>query len=254
MEIFYADADISKHRPMKIMFEQNSSHRITYTTASGKELLSTLESCVPDLLIMDFILLDYDGLWVLRKLASAFPRPAILFYTCISQEQILSHALQLGADGMASKNEPFRMLLQKIEEVFDRVCACKNAPEILERLPSPVLVQAVSRLISQLGILPNLKGYQYSRDAVLRLIQAPSIVGQSMHEIYADLADKYGTKPYCIERNIRNAIEIAWVKGDIQTINDLFGYTVKPDKGKPTNAEFLVLLADKIRLIQHKGA
>jgi len=252
MNIFYADADKSKHTFITKLFNNNSEHRVKYCTASGKDLIDELKCSMPDVLIMDLILFDYDGFTVLEELKLLNITPNVLLHTCMKDEHLLKNAYDLGIKNVLFKPSHFMQLLEAVENAAEKNNSQKATKKI--EISKEEQLRMLSQLISQLGILPNLKGYQYSREAVLLLLNRRSILEGHMKEIYKTIADKYNTKPYCVERNIRNAIEIAWIKGNIQLINDIFGYTVRSEKGKPTNAEFLVMLADKIKLASNLSA
>jgi two-component system response regulator (stage 0 sporulation protein A) len=213
--------------------------------------LSIVEEKAPDVIVLDIIMPHLDGLGVLERLnVSSNKRPKIIMLTAFGQETITQRVVELGADYYVLK--PFNMdvLISRIRQLAGTgttirpVTAAATIPVIKTR---PMDVE-VTNIIREIGIPAHIKGYQYLRDAIMMIISEVELLGAVTKVLYPMIAEKYSTTPSRVERAIRHAIEVAWNRGNIDMINKLFGYTIKLDKGKPTNSEFMAMIADKLRM------
>lgn len=218
---------------------------------NGEQILSIIEEKAPDVIVLDIIMPHLDGLGVLERLnLSSNKRPKIIMLTAFGQETITQRVVELGADYYVLK--PFNMdvLISRIRQLAGTastirpVTAAATVPVIKTR---PMDVE-VTNIIREIGIPAHIKGYQYLRDAIMMIISEVELLGAVTKVLYPMIADKYSTTPSRVERAIRHAIEVAWNRGNIEMINKLFGYTIKLDKGKPTNSEFMAMIADKLRM------
>jgi two-component system response regulator (stage 0 sporulation protein A) len=218
---------------------------------NGEQMLSIIEEKSPDVIVLDIIMPHLDGIGVLERInVSGNKRPKIIMLTAFGQETITQRVVELGADYYVLK--PFNMdvLISRIRQLagtavtVSRPVAAATMPVVKAR---PMDVE-VTNIIREIGIPAHIKGYQYLRDAIMMIVAEVELLGAVTKVLYPMIAEKYSTTPSRVERAIRHAIEVAWNRGNIDMINKLFGYTIKLDKGKPTNSEFMAMIADKLRM------
>lgn len=215
---------------------------------NGFEALNLIQETEPEILLLDLIMPCLDGIGVLERLREMdlAQRPRVIVISALGQESIVQKAISLGADYFLLK--PFdleilplriRQLLGEREKKMNPNSGCpKSFPFALE----------VTKIIHEIGIPAHVKGYQYLREAILMVTSEVNLLGAVTKELYPLIAQKYQTTPSRVERAIRHAIELAWDRGNIEVLNRYFGYTVDGERGKPTNSEFIALIADKLRL------
>ena len=202
------------------------------TAGDGVETLALIEQKHPDIIVMDLVLTKMDGLGVLRKLAQKQQRPAVIIVSGFFNDPVIQEAAELGAYYFMPK-------------------PC-DIPALLERIRQITASRRVSGLVTaKPGIAigaPHIKGYQYLREAIILTINDMDIINSVTKVLYPTVAKKFGTTPSRVERAIRHAIEVAWDRGDLETLQKFFGYTVSNVKGKPTNSEFIAMIADCLSL------
>lgn len=223
---------------------------------NGKDIYDIIKEKEPDVVLLDIIMPKVDGLTVMEKVnqdASMKKHPAFIVISAVGQERITEDAFNLGACYYIMKPFDNEMILNRIKHVRnDRLIRGRKA---LERknteYPAPVgrnLELDVTDIIHEVGVPAHIKGYQYLRDAIIMSVDDMEMLNSITKILYPTIAKKHQTTPSRVERAIRHAIEVAWSRGKMDTIDELFGYTVNNGKGKPTNSEFIALIADKIRL------
>ena len=196
-----------------------------------------------------------DGLTIMEKVnqdTTLKKRPAFIVVSAVGQERITEDAFNLGAAYYILKPFDNEMLLNRIKNVRGltprrgdfRGTAAEGRNPRQERN----LELDVTNIIHEIGVPAHIKGYQYLRDAIILSVEDMEMLNSITKILYPTIAKKYQTTPSRVERAIRHAIEVAWSRGKMDTIDELFGYTVSTGKGKPTNSEFIALIADKIRL------
>ena len=216
----------------------------------------------PDLIVLDIIMPHLDGLGVLEKLNEYddyFPK--IIVLSAVGQDKITQRAIELGASYYVVKPFDFKVFIKRLK---DTVGIRDEIVRIDENLSSRIntlgskksikieksLESRVTEIIQEIGVPAHIKGYLYLREAITLVIENMDYLGAVTKELYPSVAEKFNTTPSRVERAIRHAIEVAWNRGKIDTINSIFGYTVNNNRGKPTNSEFIALIADKLRLEQ----
>ena len=220
--------------------------------ADGEALLRLIGERKPDVVLMDMILPKADGYAVLRSLNKGEGyRPAVIILSAFANDRVIGDAAALGAYYFITKPCDF-------EDVFDRVRTVGQESEAergVVSLPAAQRVQPekridtlVTEIIHEIGIPAHIKGYQYIREAIIEVVADMDLINAVTKALYPQVAKKYGTTPSRVERAIRHAIEVAWDRGDIEVLQKYFGYTVSGVKGKPTNSEFIALIADKLQL------
>jgi len=233
--------------------------RVAGVAYDGREAFEMVKEVKPDVLLLDMIMPQLDGLGVLQKIRNTAleKEPVCMMLSGVSQARATQRAIELGSDYFMLK--PFDM-----ETLSNRILECAGKKNMLaanpvSALPTAVkpaaaavepkdLERTVTSLIHDIGIPAHIKGYQFIRTAILMAIDNIEVINHITKQLYPDLAKQYKTTPSRIERAIRHAIEVAWTRGHTETMERLFGYTISADKGKPTNSEFIAMIADHLRL------
>lgn len=214
----------------------------------GTALLETIKSDAPDVVVMDAILPHMDAIELMKKVqASGGKRPQFIVTSAYDNPFIEKQVMQGGAAYFMLKPFEISALGERITSLTQGGMTGRNAPgtENMEIV--------VTDVIHQLGVPAHIKGYHYLREAILSSIEDPELLESVTKLLYPTVAKRFDTTSSRVERAIRHAIEIAWDRGNLDTLNAFFGYTVNTCKGKPTNSEFIALITDKLRL-QHRVA
>ncbi len=224
--------------------------------ANGEELIEIIREKKPDVVLLDIIMPKLDGLAVMDRVnhEPALKKPAFIVISGVSQEKTTEDAFALGADYYILKpfdNETVVNRIKRVRKHTARSAAraksfhsCESQKEYMERN----LETDVTNIIHEVGVPAHIKGYQYLRDAIIMSVSDMEMLNSITKILYPTIAKRHQTTPSRVERAIRHAIEVAWSRGKMDTIDELFGYTINNGKGKPTNSEFIALIADKIRL------
>ncbi len=225
---------------------------------NGKEVLELVKEKNPDLILLDIIMPHLDGIGVLEELnkMELSPKPKVIMLTAFGHENITQRAVELGASYYILK--PFNL-----EVLAERIRQLGKAPAGEGKIQAnPVknihirkdngYIEEITQIIHEIGIPAHIKGYLYLRDAISMVAEEIELLGSITKILYPRIAQKYETTPSRVERAIRHAIEVAWARNNIDTIKKFFGYTINTEKGKPTNSEFIALVADRIRLKNKK--
>lgn len=230
---------------------------------NGNDVLRVIEQQreIPDVLILDIIMPHLDGLGVLEKLRemNLNPMPKIIMLTAFGQENITQKAVQLGASYYILKPFDMEVLTNRIRQLVGVPAMTTTTSAIssssrtnVVQLPKGKNLDAnITTIIHEIGVPAHIKGYQYLREAITMVYNNIEILGAITKTLYPAIAEKYKTTPSRVERAIRHAIEVAWTRGNIDSISFIFGYTINISKSKPTNSEFIAMVADKLR-IEHK--
>ncbi len=227
---------------------------------NGQECLKMLETMNPDVLILDIIMPHLDGLGVLEKLREMNREtiPNVIMLTAFGQEDVTKKAVDLGASYFILKPFDMENLVKNIRQVSGKGQSfIKGTSQIAYRPQSEQkpknLDASITSIIHEIGVPAHIKGYLYLREAISMVYNDIELLGSITKVLYPDIAKKYNTTASRVERAIRHAIEVAWSRGNIESISSLFGYTVSMSKAKPTNSEFIAMVADKLRL-EHKAS
>jgi len=216
------------------------------TARDGVEVLHLMEDTQTDVLLLDIIMPRLDGIAVLERL-NQLPRdsrPRVIVLTAFGQETMTQQTLALGADYFVLKPFDLEVLGKRIRQIVQN--------DVFRPKPLPAkhhnLEVEVTRLIHAIGIPAHIRGYHYLRAAILKVMDRVELLGAVTKELYPEVAVEFNTTPSRVERAIRHAIEVAWNRGNVELIHDLFGHTVSSERGRPTNSEFIAMLADKLRM------
>ncbi|MBO8163121.1 MAG: sporulation transcription factor Spo0A [Brevibacillus sp.] len=218
---------------------------------NGNEVLKILQEQVPDVLILDIIMPHLDGLAVLEQMQQMrlSPSPKIIMLTAFGQEEVTKKAVELGASYYILKPFDMDVLAQRIRQMITNqtpyVPAVKNPPTAIK---GRNLDASITNIIHEIGVPAHIKGYLYLREAITMVYNDVELLGSITKVLYPDIAKKFNTTASRVERAIRHAIEVAWSRGNLDSISNLFGYTISNSKAKPTNSEFIAMVADKLRI------
>ena len=221
---------------------------------NGEDALIKIGRYHPDIAILDVWLSKLDGIGVLRNCKSLhfgddLP-PAFIIVSMVSNQSIFIEAAHAGADICLLKPYNIDSLCQHIRSLVSSRTSPK--PEIAsvtaETDQTRDIETQVTRIIHQIGVPAHIKGYQYLRTAILLTVRDSEMINSVTKVLYPSVAKKYQTTTSRVERAIRHAIEVAWDRGDVDTLNSYFGYTIQNNRGKPTNSEFIAMIADNLRL------
>ena len=226
---------------------------------NGQECLEIIDQVDPDVLVLDIIMPHLDGLAVLEKLRNSNRShlPNVIMLTAFGQEDVTKKAVDLGASYFILKPFDMENLASHIRQVSGvmnpviRKSSSTYRPQV-ESKPKN-LDASITSIIHEIGVPAHIKGYMYLREAISMVYNDIELLGSITKVLYPDIAKKFNTTASRVERAIRHAIEVAWSRGNIDSISSLFGYTVSMSKAKPTNSEFIAMVADKLRL-EHKAS
>lgn len=260
IKIVLADDNKDFCQVLKEYLSNESDIEILGIAKDGIEALDLVKKTQPDLLVLDVIMPHLDGLGVIEKLNSMnLPKmPKIIVLSAVGQDKITQSAINLGADYYIVKPFDFVIFINRIRELVanktNHVEAKLRTHADIQMTRSDFVRNAgnieteITNIIHEIGVPAHIKGYLYLREAIKMVIENVELLGAVTKELYPSIAKKFNTTPSRVERAIRHAIEVAWSRGKVDTINQLFGYTVHNTKGKPTNSEFIAMIADKLRL------
>ncbi|MBP3437430.1 MAG: sporulation transcription factor Spo0A [Clostridia bacterium] len=249
LKILIADESAEQRRALREGLLAGG-HRSIDEAANGEEALRKIEQTHPDVVIIDSWLSGIDGIGVIRRTKairfSPDLRPVLILTSMVQNNSMFIEATGAGADLCLIKPIDRKSLLSHISSLSTHRKS-DDATESNSALPMDLESQ-VTKIIHQIGVPAHIKGYQYLRTAILMTIEDNDIINSVTKILYPSVAKKYATTTSRVERAIRHAIEVAWDRGDIDTLNAYFGYTIQNNRGKPTNSEFIAMIADNLRL------
>ena len=228
----------------------------------GKEAVNMMKNTMPDIALLDVIMPHLDGLGVLEGISdeNTLKKPICIMLSAVGQDEITKRAISLGAKYYVVKPFDIELLIKRIRQLK------LNKPQsntIMNRditrpqyIEIPVnseknednLEALVTNVIHEVGVPAHIKGYQYLREAIIMVVNDIEVINQKKKSLYPQIAKRFKTTPSRVERAIRHAIEVAWGRGQQEAVESIFGYTISASKGKPTNSEFIAMIADKLRL------
>jgi len=236
MSAIVLQEDIAYANTIRDTLDKTSFVKVLCTANDGQMGIDLIEKYNPDLVILDLVLKTMDGLEVLSLVKKQNPNVKVIILSYLAGEENLSKATALGADYYLVKPISEEMLLKRISS-FAETPLSKSS-----------LDDKISKIFISVGIPPHIKGYNFLREGVKMVVNNPSIINNITKQLYPMIGERFSTTPSKVERAIRHAIEVSWAKGRIDTINSLFGVSVYLGQEKPTNGEFIALIADKMLL------
>ena len=246
LKVLIADGSEEFLRALAETLQNTESFEIVGTAQDGDEALRLLQSRKPDVLVTDLMLPKTDGMTLLKAAAELDRRPAILVTSSFITDFSASAAAALGAQYLMLKPCDARTVAERLQQMQAHAREQKLAP--LRKQPAPDIETMVTGIIHEIGVPAHIKGYQYLREAIMIAVQDMDVINAITKVLYPQVAKTFSTTPSRVERAIRHAIEVAWDRGDLDTLQRFFGYTVSNTKGKPTNSEFIALIADRLQL------
>ena len=255
IRIMIADENAETRKVCKEVLMKRGNKLIA-EASTGDEAFRAITQGSYDIVICDAWLSGIDGLSLIRKTSDSkgSMMPAFILIAHIVNQNIFIEANRAGAEMCLSKPVDYSMLADHIETICKNRGIIKSYSAVPEKTEvfqesGPVDIETqVTKIIHQIGVPAHIKGYQYLRTAILMTINDSNIINSVTKVLYPSVAKQYSTTTSRVERAIRHAIEVAWDRGDIDTLNSYFGYTIQNNRGKPTNSEFIAMIADNLRL------
>ncbi len=247
--VFIADSAEEFCKNLTAALQRTEGFQVVGTANDGETALRSILEAKPQVLVLDLMLSKRDGISILKALQSVEGKPAILVTSGFVTEYVASTAAQLGARYLMLKPCDMGALVERLEEIRGSHRKAGGP----QRGDKASIETMVTGIIHEIGVPAHIKGYQYLREAIIIAVNDMDVINAITKVLYPQVAKTFQTTPSRVERAIRHAIEVAWDRGDLDTLQRFFGYTVSNTKGKPTNSEFIALIADKLQL-QLKGA
>ena len=234
--VLLADANEEFRALVRKIIDETEEFTVVGSVGDGAEALRLARQEAPDLLLMDVLLPGLDGFGVLKQLRELEKPPKVILISAFCSDSVVSEAVELGANYFMFKPVEENALLDRMRALFGR-----DLPE--ERHPVE-LKNLVTSVIHEIGVPAHIKGYQYLREAIMIAVDDMDVINAVTKVLYPEVAKRFNTTPSRVERAIRHAIEVAWDRGDLETLQKYFGYTVS------TNSEFIAMIADRLVLEQ----
>ena len=244
-KVLLADANENFRMLLQEAIEKTDEFAVVGSAGDGMEILQLVQKWNPDLILLDIVLPGLDGFSVMKRLrAQGINSPKIILISAFCSDATVAEGLELGA---------YYFMTKPCEEnsLLDRMRAACQTPEAKEH-PAE-LKNLVTSIIHEIGVPAHIKGYQYLREAIMIAVDDMDVINAVTKVLYPEVAKRFSTTPSRVERAIRHAIEVAWDRGDLETLQKFFGYTVSNTKGKPTNSEFIAMIADRLVLEKKTG-
>lgn len=242
IRIFLIDESTDMKHQMEEFFRSQHDMEVVGSASNGREALEKLRSIRADVILMSSVLPELDGVAVAQEVQKLFggDTPAMILYSSFNMDAVMNQAVKAGV--VYSFQKPFSMqvVADRIRGIVADEEPAQNGGERLE--------VAVTNIIHEVGIPAHIKGYHYVREAIVMAVEDMESLNAITKILYPGIAKKFSTTPSRVERAIRHAIETAWSRGDVDVLNKIFGYTISNDKGKPTNSEFIAMIADRLHL------
>ena len=250
IKVLLVDADEEMRRAITAAVSDSADLTLVGATDDGEQVPELVRRLQPDVVVMDLVLRTSDGIAVMQALHREKLHTHVIVHTRFYTQYVITECAALGADYFVPKGKSLSLLLERVRAVA--------APRVLDFPGVPVgaaprtetqnLESMVTDIIHEIGVPAHIKGYQYLREAIILTINDMEMINAVTKVLYPEVARKFNTTPSRVERAIRHAIEVAWDRGDIEVLQKYFGYTVSNIKGKPTNSEFIAMIADSLTL------
>ena len=249
-KILIADENHAQRQALKDTLARNG-YRYVDEASNGEDALIKISRTHPDIVLLDIWLSKLDGIGVIRNTRSinfgSDKAPSFIVVSMVTNQSIFIEATNAGAEMCILKPYDQISLCNHINDVLkNRLRSSSNTENTKDGEPD--IETQVTKIIHQIGVPAHIKGYQYLRTAIMLTIKDSDVINSVTKVLYPSVAKKYQTTTSRVERAIRHAIEVAWDRGDVDTLNSYFGYTIQNNRGKPTNSEFIAMIADNLRL------
>lgn len=262
ISVLIADDNHDFSQTLSKYLENQDDMEVIGIAKDGNEAVDMIINTKPDVALLDVIMPHLDGIGVLEKinLVKNDKKPICIMLSAVGQDKITQKAIALGAEYYVVKPFDIELLIKRIKELKNYRPTQNNnfiSREIRQQYiditdnknkSEDNLEALVTNVIHEVGVPAHIKGYQYLREAIMMVVKDIEVINQITKSLYPKIASKYSTTPSRVERAIRHAIEVAWGRGQTDVVENIFGYTISAVKGKPTNSEFIAMIADKLRL------
>jgi len=250
VKVLIADPSDEYRGMVARQFQDELDLELVGSTSDGREVLRMAQERKPDVIVLDILLTGLDGLDVIRHLRDTGVKASYVMVSSFYKDSVVSEAATMGVSYFMLKPFNVETLLEKVRSVTGQGAGWVSqttAPR------GQSLESVVTEVIHEIGVPAHIKGYQYLREAIILTVNDMEVINAVTKVLYPEVARKFSTTPSRVERAIRHAIEVAWDRGDLEILQKFFGYTVSNIKGKPTNSEFIAMIADRLSL-QRKSA
>ena len=243
--VLLADANEEFRAMLGERIVQSGEFTLVGDTGDGTEALQIIQQQAPELAVLDLVLPGTDGVGILRQIREQGEKTRVIVLSAFCTDQVVAEVMGLGAVYFLPKPCEPDALLDRMRAVFGQPAAPEEVTAALKN--------QVTTIIHEIGVPAHIKGYQYLREAIILAVNDIEVINAVTKVLYPAVAKRFGTTPSRVERAIRHAIEVAWDRGDLETLQKYFGYTVSNAKGKPTNSEFIAMIADRLLLERKNG-
>jgi len=243
--VFIADSGEDFCNGLTAALQRAGGFQVVGTASDGEQPIRMIPQLTPEVLVIDLMLSKQDGISVLKNINSMECRPVTLATSCFVSDYVSAAIGNLGVRYMMMKPCDMTALVDRLEEIRGGESLRLSSPR---RMDKTSIESMVTGIIHEIGVPAHIKGYQYLREAIIIAVNDMDVINAITKVLYPQVAKTFQTTPSRVERAIRHAIEVAWDRGDLDTLQRFFGYTVSNTKGKPTNSEFIALIADKLQL------
>ena len=263
IKVLIADDNFDLAQPLSEFLNLQADMEVISCHKNGTELLAAMKQHQADILLLDVIMPETDGISVLESLKenpNMYHRPKnIIMFTAFNQEKVMTRAAELGASYFIMK--PFELnkivdIIKDVNQNYSYSAKSEGTSSVFTAINQMNegfdLEAEITHVLHEVGVPAHIKGYLYLRESIDMIYHEIELLGSITKTLYPDVAKKYKTTSSRVERAIRHAIEVAWSRGNVDAISKIFGYTVNVNKSKPTNSEFIAMIADRLRL-QHKN-
>nr|MBQ8244437.1 sporulation transcription factor Spo0A [Oscillospiraceae bacterium] len=243
--VFIADSAEDFCAGLTAALQRSDGFHVVGTAGDGEQAIRMIGERKPEVLVLDLMLPKKDGISVLKAIADMERKPVVLATSAFISTYVSVTVANLGVRHLLPKPCDITAITEHLEEI-------RNGETLhlltSRRMDKTNIESLVTGIIHEIGVPAHIKGYQYLREAIIIAVNDMDVINAITKVLYPQVAKTFGTTPSRVERAIRHAIEVAWDRGDLDTLQRFFGYTVSNTKGKPTNSEFIALIADKLQL------
>ncbi|MBQ4574775.1 MAG: sporulation transcription factor Spo0A [Clostridia bacterium] len=247
LKVMIADEDPMFKEVCREKLKNSGGYARIEEAVNGEDAMMKIKGSMPDVILLDTWLSRVDSIQIIKAVrAMKNYTPAIILLSLVNNPNCFAEATEAGADYCMLKPLDYDSLTERIERLTRSL---RGGTPMTQSVPAKVDMETqVTKVIHQIGVPAHIKGYQYLRTAIMMTIKDTDIINSVTKILYPTVAKQYATTSSRVERAIRHAIEVAWDRGDVETLNSYFGYTVSGGRGKPTNSEFIAMIADNLRL------
>lgn len=250
IKLLMIDDNVNLVEMVKEYFSNNENIRLDIMAHDGEEGINVIKERQNDydIILLDLIMPKRDGIYVLEQMKELGINKKVIVETSYNASEVIRQVADFGVNYFILK--PF-----ELSDLEKRIIECMKVKEVSKNnidFYNSNLQVSITKILHSLGIPSHIKGYQYIREGIGIIFERPETIGGITKELYPELANKFDTTVSRVERAIRHAIEVSWNRGDWDLMEDIFGHSVDIDKAKPTNSEFIVTIADKLRLDFYK--